>query len=75
MATTFTAKYRGQCASSLCDRAIAPGDDITRVDQLLMHDECALDPTGAGDGSPAPITRKVCQDCFTEVSISGACSC
>lgn len=70
MPQTFKAKYRGSCASAVCDRAVEKGDQVIFVDQELFHDECALD-----SAAPAPIQRAVCPECFTEVSVSGACSC
>ncbi|MDO4254357.1 MAG: hypothetical protein Q4C81_04305 [Kocuria sp.] len=70
MAQTFAAKYRGPCGSAVCDRRVEPGDQVVFVDQQLFHDECALD-----SALPAPVRRAVCPECFTEVSVSGACSC
>lgn len=70
MAQTFTAKYRSRCGSG-CDRDIEPGDDIIRVDQEIVHDECAL---GSG-APPRSAQRDVCLSCFTEVFISGDCLC
>lgn len=70
MARTFEAKYRGRCADGDCRRPIERGDPVVFVDQALFHDECALDGC-----APAPITRSVCPKCFTERSVSGACSC
>lgn len=70
MAQTFEARYRGRCASAACDRPIEQGDQVVFVDQGLFHDECALDA-----GAPAPLQRPVCPECFTERSVSGACSC
>jgi hypothetical protein len=70
MSATFEAKYRSRSSSPVCDRPIRPGDDVVFVDQELFHDECALD-----DGAPTPISRPVCPECFTERSVSGACSC
>lgn len=73
MATTFAAKYRGTCADQNCTRPVEPGDDVVFVDQELFHDECAL---GASTNSALrPITRPVCQTCFTEQSVSGDCAC
>lgn len=70
MAQTFTAKYRGRCAGQDCQRRIEPGDDAVFVDQELFHDECALD-----SALPGPAQRPACPECFTERSVSGACSC
>lgn len=67
---SFTAKYSARCASGICDRRIEPGDQVVYVDQELFHDECALDAQ-----IPTPATRPVCTECFTEVSVSGVCSC
>lgn len=67
---TFIAKYGGVCASSVCDRRVTPGDAVVFVDQELFHDECATDTV-----LPEPVKRRVCPECFTEVSVAGTCSC
>lgn len=67
---SFEARYRGRCASHACDRPIQPGDQIVYIDELLFHDECALDGP-----APEPPVRRICDDCFTEVSMNGSCSC
>lgn len=67
---SFPAKFNSACASPRCDRQISAGDIVVFVDQDLYHDECAADTT-----LPEPIQRHVCTSCFTEVSVSGACSC
>lgn len=41
---TFTARYPGQCL--MCFDAIEPGDEVTYVDDELMHDLCAPDTEG-----------------------------
>lgn len=72
MATTFTAKYDGRCAAA-CGRRIESGDDVIYVDEVLVHDECALGPV---DGIlPEPVKREVCTTCFTEVAVNGSCAC
>ncbi|MFJ5725842.1 hypothetical protein [Streptomyces sp. NPDC093149] len=64
---SFTAKHGAPCGSPVRARRIDPGDAVVYVDHELLHDECAADTT-----LPAPPARAFCQNCFTEVSVSGA---
>lgn len=66
---SVTAKFPGTCARS-CGRPIRRGDQIAFIDRELFHEACA----GEAD-TPAPLTRSVCPNCFTEVAISGGCMC
>jgi hypothetical protein len=70
---SFSARFAGRCASVSCTRPIQVDDAVVYVDQDLMHDECALD--GGALSSIAPLTRSICDSCFTEVSVSGGCMC
>ena len=60
------AMFESVCAD--CDAQIRSGDEIARTgDGMWVHVVC-----------PAPVTelrRPVCQVCFTEISVSGACMC
>lgn len=39
MSAVFTALYRSQCVG--CDNDVVPGDDVTWVDDQLVHLNCA----------------------------------
>lgn len=57
---TFSAKYRGTCASEHCryDTRIREGDDVDYHDGELMHRECAH---AAQQDNLTPL----CRTCFT----------
>lgn len=42
MSAVFDARYPGRCAS--CDGRINEGDQVTYVDDELVHTECTDDP-------------------------------
>lgn len=58
---TFAARYVGPCAAD-CGVWIKPGDDVTYVDDELMHADCA-----DGDSSAQAAVRQPdpCPRCWT----------
>jgi hypothetical protein len=64
---TFLARYNSDCADRTCDEAIERGDIVEYIDDQLVHEGCR---------PPAPrAPRAVCEECFIEISPSGACGC
>lgn len=55
---SFTARYPGRCAAE-CGESIEPGDDVTFVDDRLVHADCA---DGLGP-MPTPRAVHVCPEC------------
>lgn len=57
------AKFQSECAD--CDDEIRKGDLVVKDDETgWVHDECPKNKIG-----------KVCMECFTVKSVSGACGC
>lgn len=69
--STFTAKYAGRCAD--CQGGISPGDEIIYVQDQAVHAE------GDCGNEMRPLTASstgvVCTVCWSEKSVTGACSC
>ena len=61
------ASWHGRCG--VCDGTIRPGEFCRQVEGEIAHSTCV------GSSRIEPITRAVCPECFTEVSVSGACLC
>lgn len=60
---TFRVKYPGRCAAD-CGSVIEPGDDVTYVEDELVHVECADRswPSGLGP-MPEPRAVDICPHC------------
>jgi hypothetical protein len=50
---TFAARYPGACAAE-CGERVTPGDEVTYVDDELMHAECADGGASAQADDPRP---------------------
>jgi len=61
---TFPARFPGRCAAD-CGERIAEGDEVTYVDDQLVHAECAdRDRPTCGLGPmPTPRAVHVCPEC------------
>lgn len=71
-ARTFEAKFGGRCAAG-CGEPVEPGDEVKWADdgqrERVVHAGCDLVQERAlQPGS-------VCQECWTERSVTGACQC
>ena len=71
--SVFAAKYPGTCPG--CHERIHVGDAVTFVDQTLMHEECSAGDFAVGDVDSLRPVREVCQRCWMEKSVGGACGC
>jgi hypothetical protein len=56
--STFEARYPGTCAAD-CGQRIHPGQNVTYVDEQLVHATCADHPP------PARREPAVCPSCWT----------
>lgn len=54
---TFTACYHGACHA--CGEHVNPGDQVTWVDDEIVHTDCDT-PTGR----PVPPPAEICTDCW-----------
>ncbi len=54
-ARTFPARFPGRCAAD-CGQRIEPGDDVTYVEDELVHAGCV-------DGAPEPRRAPICPAC------------
>lgn len=57
MTAVFTALYRSRCGG--CDNDVRPGDDVTWVDDELVH----LDCEGTAEAAHRRAERPVCNAC------------
>lgn len=60
MSALFRARYAGRCAAG-CGEPIEAGDDVTFVDDRLVHVECADRGVPVCGHAPRPVT--ICPTC------------
>lgn len=61
MSVVIEARYAGECDA--CTFGIRPGQKIQAM------------PDGGWEHTRCPAERQTCPECFTQVSVSGACMC
>lgn len=64
----FPARYDGTCAVD-CGMRIHMGDMIQYVEDQLVHVGCIPEER------PEPKPRPVCEKCWMEIALNGACGC
>lgn len=62
MSRPFEARYGGPCAAD-CGQRIEPGEDVTYVDDELLHADCAERDAEVDRRSTKP--EKPCPSCWT----------